>query len=113
MKRTILALAALALLGLAGCASTATTNTVITTVAAAEVALTAADQVALAYVTQPQCPAGTVAWTCSDPTTVAKIKSYGASAFTAVMAARNGTGALADAIAAIDAFTAASPPAAN
>jgi hypothetical protein len=56
MKRTIFAAALCA--AVAACASTATTNTVTTTVAAAEVALTAADQVALAYVTQPLCPAG-------------------------------------------------------
>jgi len=96
---------------LASCATTATTNTVTTTVAAAEIALTAADQVALAYVTQPLCPTGTVAWTCADPATVAKVKSYAATALAAVRAAEAGTGAIADAMTAINALTAILPPA--
>jgi hypothetical protein len=55
-------------------------------------------------------PAGKVAWTCSDPATVAKIKSYAATALAAVKAAEAGTGAIADAVTAINALTAILPP---
>ncbi len=91
--------------------STTTTaaNAAITTVAGAEIALTAADGVATKYIQQPLCPKGTVALSCSDPATATMLKSYGLRAYNAVKAAQAGTTSLAAAVAAINAYTAATP----
>jgi hypothetical protein len=58
-----------------------------TTVAATEVALTAAEQAATAYVKLPQCT-GANGPLCSWPDFVVRIKDYDNRAFAAVMAAR-------------------------
>ena len=103
-------------LGGCGTGSTATattaTNAAITTVAAAEIALTAAETTSTAYIKQPACPKGVVQITCSDPATVALLKSYDQTAYTAVKAAEAGTATLAAAVAALNAYTAATPAAA-
>ncbi len=92
---------------LAACASGGTTQT---TVAEAEVALTAAEQVALSYVTLPACPAPSGPL-CSDAATSAKIKQAAQVAYAAVKAAEaSGTSAdLAAANAAIATLTALVP----
>jgi hypothetical protein len=91
--------------------TTTATNAAVTTVAGAEVALTAADQVAYRYVIQAPCAAGKVAWTCSDPATVTKIKSYALTAYTAVKDAERGVGTLAAALSALNLYQSALPPA--
>lgn len=78
-----------------------------TTIPATEIALTAAERTALAYVTQPRCTAAPVV-TCSDPATVARIKAADAVAYSAVVAARTG-GSTADAAAAVAALAALVP----
>ena len=93
-----------AVVGLAGCAGTAAGR-----IAQAEVALTAAERVALAYVVQPACLPGKAAVTCSYPATVAKIKAADTLAFTAVMAAKSGTVSAEDALAAVSALTSIIP----
>jgi uncharacterized membrane protein YtjA (UPF0391 family) len=89
-----------AVLGLTGCAGTAAGR-----IAQAEVALTAAERAALAYVVLPACALGQAAVTCSDPSTVAKIKASDTFAFTAVMAAKDGKVSPDDALAAVSALT--------
>ena len=113
------ALAALGILALAGCAGTGTPAPA-TTVAGAEEALTAADQVALAYVTLPQCPpaGGTDGLTCSQAATIKTIKADAQAAHDAVkaaeaVAAAGGTPVMTDATAALAALQAAFPPAAT
>jgi hypothetical protein len=73
---------------LGGCPSSSTV-TPATSVASAETALTAADQLALVYVTLPQCPTtgGTDGVTCSRAATVTKVKGAAQTAYTAVKAA--------------------------
>lgn len=56
-------------------------------IAAAEVALTEAESIALRYVTQPTCN-GMNAPLCSDPATVEQIKAADNKAYAAVKAAR-------------------------
>ena len=105
-------IAAALMLLVAACTSAQTTtasNAAITTIAGAEIALTAADQVATIYIKQPACKPGTVALTCSDPATATALKSYGLKAYTAVKAAEAGIGTLAAAVAALNAYTAATP----
>jgi len=87
---------------LAGCA----TSTQTTTVSGLEVALTAADQLALQYVTLPLCTSGGPAL-CSQATVSAQIKAASLAAYTAVKAAEK-SGASADLTAAQDALTALS-----
>jgi hypothetical protein len=58
-----------------------------TSVAMAQVALTAAEQAATAYVTRPPCPAVTL---CSDADVVARIKAADNVAYAAVQAAATG-----------------------
>jgi hypothetical protein len=103
-----------ALLALAGCGvttaqTTTASNAAITTVAGAEIALTAADTVATKYITQPLCPKGVVLITCSDPATASSLKSYGQKASDVLKQAQAGTATLAAAVAALNAFTAATP----
>lgn len=98
------------LLALTACPSNrATTNTVITTVAGAEIALTAADSVATTYIKQTACPTGVVKITCSDAATAAMLKSYGQKAHDVLKQAQAGTVTLAVAVAALNAFTSATP----
>lgn len=80
-----------------------------TTLPATEIALTAAERTALAYVTQPACK-GPPAVTCSDPATVAKIKAADTAAYAAVQAAKSG-GSAATAAAAVAALEALLPAA--
>lgn len=93
-----------AIVGLAACASTPAAR-----IAQAEVALTAADQAATAYVRQPACAPGVVQITCSDMVTVAKIKVTAAAAYDAVKAAKRGSITPDDAVAAVAALTAIIP----
>lgn len=91
--------------------ATTATGAAATTVAGAEVALTAADQVAFTYVTQKACPPGKVVWTCSDPATVAKIKSLSLTAYGYVKQAESGVATVQAAMDAINALTVAVPAA--
>jgi hypothetical protein len=90
-------------LSLAACAS----NTVGNDAAAAEIALTSAERVALIYTTLPRC--GGVATICSNPATVDKIKALDQQAYTAVKAAENNSGLISAAWAAISIFQSAIP----
>lgn len=93
-------IAAVALLVLAGCAAP---PTVSKSVAAAEIALTNAERLALIYTTLPRC--GPVSPPlCSDPGIVQTIKDYDNRAYAAVMAARSNEALIAVALSAIDAF---------
>lgn len=96
MRRYIVAGALTALL--AGCASQQTTSAVGADVAAAEVALTAAETIALHYATLPRCPAAVL---CSSQAVVDKIKALDRTAYSAVEAAKANAGLLAVAITAI------------
>jgi len=80
------------------------------TVPALEVALTAADQTAIAYITLPACPKPNGVL-CSDAVVVGQIKAAGSAAYAAVKAYQNGTGTMAVAQAAIAALVAITPPA--
>lgn len=82
------------------------------TAPALEVALTAADQTAIAYITLPACPrpAGTL---CSDTVIVGQIKLAANAAYNAVKAYQRGTGTEAVAQAAIAALVALVPPSAK
>jgi hypothetical protein len=73
------------LLALAGCASTSPA----VSVAAAGTALTTAEQLALVYVTKPQCPpsGGVDGVTCSQVSTVTTIKADALAAHNAYKAA--------------------------
>lgn len=88
---------------LAACASSPrVTNNVL----AAEQAMTTAQQLALIYTTLPRCPATAP---CSDPATVARIKSLDQTAHDAVVAARSNEALLSLAISAIGNFKSAIP----
>lgn len=90
--------------------ATTVTNDATTTVAGAEVALTAAEHVALTYTSQPLCPtAGPAVWSCRDPATVTLIKNYDNIAYKAVKDAESGVATVAAAMAAINALTTAVP----
>lgn len=104
MMKRMACLGAAVLFTVSACASPAAQ----TGVAAAAIALTAADQAAVAYITLPACPSknGTL---CSDAVKVAQIKSAGALAFAAVKAAEAGTGTQANAQAALATFVALVP----
>jgi|SRR6266851_6825040 len=87
LRSTALFPVALALAGsLAACTSTAVGNDV----AAAEIALTGAEQVALIYTGRPRC-GGTVKL-CSSQTVVDQIKKLDQQAYDAVQAARKNSG---------------------
>ena len=77
-------------------------------VPALQVALTAADHAAIAYVTLPQCPQPNN-MLCSEKTTNAKIKVAAQAAYIAVTAADRGTGTASAAQAAIEILVAATP----
>lgn len=100
---------------LSACAKTPPPATLVAT---AEQTLTAADQVALVYVTLPQCPAtsGVDGLTCSQEATILVIKADAQKAHDAVkaaeaVAASGGSPVMTDANAAIAAFQAAVPAA--
>lgn len=79
--------------------------------AQAEVALTAAETAALAYVTQPACVGARSSATCPSPATVAAIKAADTVAYTAVKGAEAGTVTVAQANAAVAALAALLPAA--
>ncbi|HEY3848366.1 MAG TPA: hypothetical protein VGL95_14765 [Acetobacteraceae bacterium] len=112
-----IALAGLLAVALAGCANVPAPAT---TVAGAEEALTAADQVAIKYVTLPQCPptGGTDGLTCSQAATIVTIKADAQQAHDLIKAAEataaaGGTPVMTDINIAIAALQAAFPPAAT
>lgn len=97
---------------LAACSATpatTATNAAATTVAGAEVALTAAEHVALTYAGQAPCAAGNVAWSCRDTATLTKIKQLDQTAYTAVKQAEAGVVTVQVAMDAIAALSAATP----
>lgn len=99
---------------LTGCTPAQTTtadNAAITTVAGAQEALAAANAVADRYVIQPACPAGKVAWTCSDKATVDKIKAASLVAYNDINKAKAGVITLQAALVSFGAFQATLPPA--
>jgi hypothetical protein len=91
-------------IGLAGCKSS---TSVQNDVAAAEIALTAAERVALIYVSLPRC--GGTATLCSAQATVDKIKVLDNNAFTAVKAAEQDETLLSAAWVAISSLSSAIP----
>lgn len=99
----------------AACTSQQATTTVggaATTVAGAEVALTAAEHVALTYAGQALCPVkGPVVWSCRDPATMTKIKALDQTAYTAVKQAEAGVATIDAAMTTINALSAAVPTA--
>jgi len=96
-------LISLAFVALVGCSASSTqTNDV----AAAEVALTGAERLALVYTSLPRCPGATP---CSDAATVATIKSLDNQAYAAVTAAKGNPSLVAAATAAVAALTNAIP----
>jgi hypothetical protein len=76
-------------------------------IAAAEVSLTMAQDLALIYAKLPRC--GGKANVCSDQATVDKLKSLNRTAYTAVHAAMNNEALIADAFVAISTFSSAIP----
>lgn len=104
MKRTLIAAALLCGTALAGCqpGGVSSTPVVGNSVAAAEIALTNAERLALKYTSLPRCPAATVI--CSDPATVQRIKEYDNKAYAAVVSARSNEALIGLALSAIDAF---------
>lgn len=97
MKRFILAAA---LCGSLVACSTTPPTTVSNTVAAAQIALTNAERVALIYTSLPRCPVAPPP--CSDPATVQTIKDYDNKAYDLVKAARNNEALIGTAMVAID-----------
>lgn len=82
----------------------ARTPIVAKSVAAAQIALTNLERVALRYTSLPRCTVPVTVPVCSDPATVEQIKHYDNVAFDAVMRARR-NGALLDmAVGAINMF---------
>lgn len=81
----------------------AKTPVVANSVAAAQIALTELEKLAIRYTTLPEC-APVSPRLCHDPVVKARIKEYDNYAFNAVMAARRGVGSLESAVAAINAL---------
>lgn len=81
----------------------AKTPIVANSVAAAEIALTGLEKIAVQYTSLPECTP-TAPRVCHDPVIKAKIKEYDSYAFNAVMAARRGAGSLEMAVKAISAL---------
>lgn len=106
MKRIWILAAALACLG----ACTSPSSTLQNDIAAVEVALTAAETAATAYVKLPACT-GANAPVCADPKIVAQIKSADTQAYDAVQIAKAAlsVASLAQAQAAVSALTKAIP----
>jgi hypothetical protein len=106
MIKTAHTLAALAVLAAAACSSpgvpTVSPSPVVSnSVAAAEIALTNVERLALRYTTLPRCPAAAL---CSDAATVQRIKDADNKAYAAVMAARHNEALLGLALSSIEAF---------
>lgn len=91
-----------ALLTLAACVNPSVTSKVD----AAVVGLTAAERAALIYTSLPRCPTTVI---CSDPATVAKIKSLDNQAYVAVKAAEQNEALLSAALSSISTLTSAIP----
>jgi hypothetical protein len=98
---------AAALCGSLAACSTAPTTTVSNSVAAAQIALTNAERVALLYTSLPRCPVNPPP--CSDPATVQRIKDYDNKAYDLVKAARNNEALIGVAMAAIETFSSVIP----
>lgn len=96
-----------ALIALNACAPQPTVNAVTSDVAATEIALTAAETLALSYTSLPRCPIAAPA--CSAQVTVDNIKALDNKAYTAVVAARSNSALISVAVAAISAFRNAIP----
>lgn len=96
-----------ALVALTACAPQPTTNAVTSDVAATEIALTAAETLALSYTSLPRCPIAAPA--CSTQATVDNIKALDNKAYTAVVAARSNSALISVAVTAISAFRNAIP----
>lgn len=95
-------------LALTACVSEKETAPVQTSVASVEIALTAAEKLALNYTTLPRCGTAFVPL-CSDPVVVAKIKSMDNTAYNAVVAARKDTNLIAAALIAVNEFSSIVP----
>ena len=93
------------LLLLAACSATAPTAN--QDIAAAEVALTASEQLALVYTSLPRCGGASVI--CSVQATVDRIKAADNTAYNAVVQARSNTSLINAALAAIASFRAVIP----
>ena len=109
MRKFLIPVAGAACLAVAAC--TATTS-VSNDVAAAEITLTGLENVAVIYNHLPRCaapgsPPGPVF--CSDQATVDKIRSLDNSAYQAVMAARQNSALLSNALLAIGSLQSAIP----
>lgn len=89
------------------CTPQATTNAVSSDVAATEIALTAAETLALSYTSLPRCPVAAPA--CSTQAAVDNIKALDNKAYTAVVAARSNSALISMAVTAISAFRNAIP----
>lgn len=106
----------IAIIGFACCAlalAACSTTTVQTDSAAAAVALTTAERLALVYMSLPQCGAPGATAVCSDPAVKAKIKAADNTAYAAVKSAEAGMTTTAAAVAAITALQALIPTGAN
>ncbi len=87
MYRALIAGAGLLLL--VGCAKQTVQTHTINTVAAAEIALTAAEQLALNYTKLPRCGSSGHPKVCSDKVTVAKVLDLDNKAYKAVQMAKS------------------------
>jgi hypothetical protein len=108
-RRALLALLGTTALIVAACSSTQSPSTAI---AASEVALTAADQLAIQYVTLPLC-GPTAPKLCSSASISAQIKTQAQNAYNAIQAAKANptSAAAAAAAAAVSELQALVPPA--
>jgi hypothetical protein len=113
MKRIALPLACILPFALASCGNLAPGSAtpavsgppiVSGSVAAAEIALTNAERLALHYTGLPRCGTAAATPLCSNPATVQQIKDYDNRAYAAVKAARANEALLGLALSAIDAF---------
>lgn len=104
MNRLILAVA---LCGSLAACSTAPTTTISNSVAAAQIALTNAERLALVYTSMPRCHVAPPP--CSDQVTVQRIKDYDNQAYDAVKAARENEALIGVALVAIDTLVKAVP----
>lgn len=87
----------------------ARTPVVAKSVAAAQIALTNLERLALRYTSLPRCGSPGATPVCSDPATVQRIKDYDNVAFDAVMRARRNSALLDFAVGAINALQAVIP----
>jgi hypothetical protein len=94
-----------------GINGTTASTTVTNDIAATELSLTAAENLALVYTQLPRCSAGATTAVCSDPTVVASIKAADTTAYNAVKAAENNPALAATAASAVNALSAVIPAA--